>query len=77
MTVVQCNLPNLENPILLVDEAHPEIGPVERVGEQGLQADKDKHLLKPLRYLADAPLECEVEGQGTMDIPSLMMHGKH
>ncbi len=58
MNVAQCNLPNLQDPFVLVDEAHPETGPVDTVGEQGMQADKDKLLLLPPRNLADAPLEC-------------------
>ena len=69
MNVVHCNLPNLQDPFLSVDETHPEVGPVDTPGEQGMQADKDKLLMLPLRHLADAPLECEVPGEGILLIP--------
>ncbi len=57
---------NLENLLQLVDEAHPEMGPVERTGEQGLQADKDAILLTPLHELAEAPIEANLNGTPTI-----------
>ncbi len=57
MNVVQCNLPSFHDAFVLLDEMHPEMRPVDTLAEQGMQADKHKLLMLPLRNLADALLE--------------------
>ncbi len=48
---------------LQVDEANPDLGPADRMREQGLQFEIDEVLLAPLRELADAPVEKQDNGE--------------
>ncbi len=66
MNLAACTAANLADQCLLVAEENPDQGPVERTGEQGLQADIDDALIGPLQELAETSVEAIVAGKSQL-----------